>query len=80
MSIRIMEEGPYLVAPIERWGNKFGSARAKDLIGSRTVRDPYAQFADDPLVAEKEIGFVLHGTIWSYGGCPFPAVESIQRS
>ncbi|EFH86338.1 hypothetical protein Krac_7631 [Ktedonobacter racemifer DSM 44963] len=41
MSIRIVEEGPCLVAVMGRWGDKFGSARAKDLIGSRAVRNPY---------------------------------------
>src|SRR5260370_4157172 len=50
MSIRVMEEGPDLVAPIERRGEKLGSARAEYLVGSRAVRNPNAQFADDALV------------------------------
>src|SRR2546421_241413 len=37
MSIRVMEEGPGLVAPLERRGEKLGSARAEDLVGSRAV-------------------------------------------
>src|SRR5260221_9560413 len=53
MSIRVMEEGPGLVAPIERRGEKLGSARAEDLVGSRAVRNPNAQFADDALVVER---------------------------
>src|SRR2546425_623655 len=46
MSIRVMEEGPGLVAPLEGWGEKLGSARAEDLVGNRAVRNPNAQFAD----------------------------------
>src|SRR6266536_3612410 len=46
MSIRVMEEGPDLAAPIEERGEKLGSARAEDLVGSRAVRNPNAQFAD----------------------------------
>src|SRR5258708_19275081 len=46
MSIRVMEEGPGLVAPLEGRGEKLSSARAQDLIGSRAVRNPNAQFAD----------------------------------
>ena len=48
-----MEEGPGLVAPLERRGEKLGSARAEDLVGSRAVRNPNAQFADDALVVER---------------------------
>jgi hypothetical protein len=52
-----MEEGPGLVAPIERRGEKLGSARAQDLVGSRAVRNPHAQFADDALaVWRRRIG------------------------
>jgi hypothetical protein len=53
MSIRVMEEGPGLVAPIERRGEKLGSARAEDVVGSRAVRNPNAQFADNALVVER---------------------------
>ncbi|HCF86271.1 MAG TPA: hypothetical protein DEV72_13840, partial [Ktedonobacter sp.] len=48
-----MEEGPGLVAPIERRGEKLGSARAEDVVGSRAVRNPNAQFADNALVVER---------------------------
>ena len=46
MSIRVMEEGPSLVAPLEGRGEKLGSARAQDLVGSQAIRNPNAQFAD----------------------------------
>src|SRR5260370_16199807 len=46
MSIRVMEEGPGLVAPLEGRGEKLGSARAQDLVGSQAIRNPNAQFAD----------------------------------
>src|SRR5260370_11932511 len=66
MSIRVMEEGPDLVAPIERRGEKLGSARAEYLVGSRAVRNPNAQFADDALVVgRRRIGhdrLVFRGT------------------
>src|SRR4249919_3208540 len=42
MSIRVMEEGPGLVAHIERRGDKLGSARAERLVGSRAVRNQNA--------------------------------------
>jgi len=35
MAIRIMEEGPDLVAPIDGRGDKLGSAGAQHLVGSR---------------------------------------------
>src|SRR5437588_11580723 len=46
MSIRVMEKGARLVAPLERGSEKLSSARAQDLIGSQAVRNPNAQFAD----------------------------------
>ena len=61
-----MEEGPDLAAPIERRGEKLGSARAEYLVGSRAVRNPNAQFADDALVVgRRRIGhnrIVFRGT------------------
>ncbi len=56
MSIWVMEEGPGLVAPIERRGEKLGSARAQDLVGGRAVRNLNAQFADDALAVGRRIG------------------------
>src|SRR5258708_6718172 len=61
MSIRVMEEGPGLVAPIERSGEKLGSARAEDLVGSQAVRNPNAQFADNALVVERRR--ISHGRL-----------------
>src|SRR6266536_5033443 len=61
MSIRVMEEGPDLAAPIEGRGEKLGSARAEDLVGSRAVRNPNAQFADDALVVGRRR--IAHGRL-----------------
>src|SRR6266699_3833176 len=48
MSIWVMEEGPGLVAPLERRSEKLGSARAQDLVGGQAVRNLKAQFAEGP--------------------------------
>src|SRR5260370_6761729 len=61
MSIWVMEEGPGLVAPSERRGEKLGSARAEDLVGSRAVRNPNAQFADNALAVERRR--ISHGRL-----------------
>src|SRR5258708_841525 len=53
MPIRVMEEGPGPVAPSERRGEKLGSARAEDVVSSRAVRNPNAQFADDASAVER---------------------------
>jgi hypothetical protein len=56
MSIWVMEEGLGLVAPLERRGEKLGSARAQDLVGGRAVRNLTAQFADGALAVGRRIG------------------------
>src|SRR6266567_7132754 len=56
MSIWVMEEGPGLVAPLERRSEKLGSARAQDLVGGQAVRNLNAQFADDALAVGRRIG------------------------
>lgn len=51
-----MEEGPDLAAPIEGRGEKLGSARAEDLVGSRAIRlqseqnthETLSRFSSDP--------------------------------
>src|SRR5579859_7042999 len=47
MSVRVMEEGPGLVAPGEGRGEKLGSASAQYLIGSQAVRNLNAEFANN---------------------------------
>src|SRR5258708_23172318 len=56
-----MEEGPGPVGPSERRGEKLGSARAEDVVSSRAVRNPNAQFADDASAVERRR--ISHGRL-----------------
>src|SRR3989441_12837885 len=57
ISIRVMEEGPSLVAPFKGRGEKLGSPRAQDLVSGRAVGNLNAQFTDDALaVGWRRIG------------------------
>ena len=47
MAIRVVEEGPDLITPLDGRGDEHGSAGAQHLVGSRAVRHPHGQFADD---------------------------------
>src|SRR5437868_7683820 len=41
MAIRVVEEGPDLVTPLDGRGDEHGSAGAQHLVGSRAVRHPH---------------------------------------
>src|SRR5712691_2872852 len=62
MSIRVMEEGPGLVAPLERRGEKLGSARAEDpRRAAEQSGTRMRSIADDTLAVERRR--IAHGRL-----------------
>ncbi len=49
MTIWIAEEGPYLIAPVNRRSEELGSAGAQHLISGEAIRHPDVQLAGDPV-------------------------------
>src|SRR6266566_2818253 len=68
MAIRIAEEGPDLVAPIDGRGEELGSAGAQHLVSGRAIRHPDGQLASNPVQiggrGKGHGGLILRGSTW----------------
>src|SRR5260370_38850661 len=68
MTIGIAEEGSDLIAPVHRFSEELGSARAQHLVSGRAIRHPDGQLAADTVRVcgryKGHGGIVLRGATW----------------